>query len=111
MRNTVITGILLTAMAVGGSLSAQTSADEVGQLKQRIDQLEKQVQEISRLVEPLKAQQAGDSRRKGLREKFNEKMARDQQKYTREQLREAEQLYQVANQNGELPRRPRACKR
>jgi hypothetical protein len=98
MRNTIFTGILMTGLAASGSLFAQTSADELAQLKQRVEQLEKQVREISRLVEPFKAQQAAEGRRKAWREKFNEKMSQDQQKYTREQLREAEQLYQVANQ-------------
>jgi hypothetical protein len=98
MRNAFITGILLSAMATGSHVLAQADGDQIAQLKQRVAQLEKQVQEISRLVEPLKAQQSADSRRRALREKFDQKMAQDRQKYTGEQLREAEELYQVANQ-------------
>jgi tetratricopeptide (TPR) repeat protein len=60
--------------------------------------IEKQVREISQLMEPLKAQQAIDSRRKALRERFDKKSAQDQHKYTPEQLRDAEELYRVANQ-------------
>jgi hypothetical protein len=60
--------------------------------------LEKQVQEMSKVLEPLKAQQAAESRRKAFRERFEKKLAQDQAKYTTEQLRDAEQLYQVANQ-------------
>jgi hypothetical protein len=84
-------------------LFAQTNADEVARLTQRVNQLEKQVQEISQLVQPLKAQQAIDDRRKPLRDKFEKLMARDQAKYTPEQLREAEDLYQVANQKWGSP--------
>jgi hypothetical protein len=38
-----------------------------------------------------------------LREKFDNKMAQDANKYSREQLREAEGLYQVANQKWGTP--------
>ena len=64
---------------------------------------EQQVQEISQLLVPIKAQQAIDNRRKAFRERFEKKMAQDRDKYTPEQLRDAEQLYQVANQKWGTP--------
>lgn len=88
----------MSGMAAGSLSLAQTKTDSAAQLEQRVAQLEKQVQEMSQLLEPLKAQQAIDSRRKAFREKFQAKMAQDQQKYSPEQLRDAESLYQVANQ-------------
>jgi DNA repair exonuclease SbcCD ATPase subunit len=97
MRNLIIAGILMSGMAASSPLFAQTSG-EVAQLKERVAQLEKQVQEISQILEPLKAQQAAENRRKAFREKFEKKMAQDRAKYTPQQLHEAEQLYQVANQ-------------
>jgi len=103
MRNTIIAGLLMSGMAAGSPLFAQTNAADVAQLTQRVAQLEKQVQEISQLLEPLKAQQAMDNRRKAFRERFEKKMAQDQEKYSPEQLREAEQLYQVANQKWGSP--------
>lgn len=103
MRNAIIAGILMLGTAVSSPLLAQANSEEVAQLKQRVAQLEKQVQEISRLLEPLKAQQAADNRRKALRENFERKMAQDREKYTPEQLREAENLYQVANQKWGTP--------
>ena len=103
MRNTIIVGILMSGMAASAPLFAQGNADDVAQLKQRVAQLEKQVQEISQLLEPLKAQQAADNRRKALRERFEKKLAQDRDKYTQEQLRDAENLYQVANQNWGTP--------
>jgi len=98
MRNLIIIAcILMSGMASNLPLCAQSGDADVAQLKQRVAQLEKQVQEISQILEPLKAQQASENRRKTFREKFEKKMAQDQAKYTPEQLREAEQLYQLAN--------------
>jgi hypothetical protein len=102
MRRAIVIGILLSG-AAGARVFAQSNADDIVQLTQRVAALEKQVQELSRIVEPLKAQQAADTRRKGFREKFDKKMADDRAKYSTEQLREAESLYQVANQKWGTP--------
>jgi hypothetical protein len=56
------------------------------------------VKRLEKLMAPVKTQQAAQARQAALRGKFNQKMAQDQAKYTTEQLRDAEQLYQVANQ-------------
>ncbi len=98
MRNTIIAGTLIWPAAACSPLFAQTDTNDLAQLKQGVAQLEKQVQEISQLVEPLKAQLAIDTRRKVLRERFEKKTAQDQNKYTPEQLGEAENLYRVASQ-------------
>lgn len=103
MRNVIIVGMLLSGMLAGVSALAQSGGDETAQLKQRVEQLEKQVQEITQIIEPLKAQLAAENRRKAFRERFDKKMAEDRAKYTMEQLREAEQLYQVANQKWGTP--------
>jgi len=98
MKNRTVLGILMLAVGAGAPLLAQTNGDDLARLTQRVVQLEQQVQELSRIVEPLKAQLAVESRRKSLRERFDNKMAQDRAKYTPEQLNEAETLYQVANQ-------------
>ncbi|HZR19131.1 MAG TPA: hypothetical protein VFE51_17725 [Verrucomicrobiae bacterium] len=105
MRNTVLFRIFLFAVIAATSLPvcAQNAVDELAQLKARVAQLEKQVQEMSKLLEPIRAQQGTETRRRALREKFEKKMAQDQAKYSGEQLREAEQLYQVANQKWGTP--------
>jgi hypothetical protein len=103
MRNSLIAGILMAALAASSPVCAQTNADDVAQLKQRVAQLEKQVQEMAQLLEPLKAQQAMELRRNALHQKFEQKAARDREKYTAEQLGEAEGLYQVANQKWGSP--------
>jgi DNA repair exonuclease SbcCD ATPase subunit len=99
----IIAGILVLTAAASAPLFAQNQDDDIAQLKQRVAQLEKQVQEMSQLIEPLKAQLAAEKRRKALREKFDRKMEKDSQKYSREQLNEAEQLYQIANQKWGTP--------
>ena len=93
----------MTAFAGGPTVFAQATSDEVARLTRRVDELEKQIQEMSRLLEPLKVQKAADERRKVLREKFEQAMAADQAKYSKDQLRKAEQLYQAANQKWGSP--------
>jgi hypothetical protein len=73
-------------------------AAEISRLNERVAQLEKQVQEMSELLQPLRVQQAAEGRRKTLRSLFDQKTAQDREKYNPDQLREAESLYQVANQ-------------
>jgi hypothetical protein len=93
MQNRIFTGILILAVVVSLLLSAH--------LVHRVAQLEK-------IVEPFKAQQARDSRQKALHERFAQKMKQDQQKYTPEQLREAEDLYQAASQKWGSPEATRS---
>ena len=102
MRNLTAT-VCFTLAFASASLLAQTNSPGVAQLNERVDRLEKQVQELSELVEPMKEQRAIDTRRKALREKFQKKMSADAAKYTSEQLRDAESLYQVANQKWGTP--------
>jgi hypothetical protein len=109
MRNSITTVVLLSALAANSSLFAQANDDDVTQLKRRVAQLEKQVQEISQLIEPLKAQQAADNRRKALRPKFERRRAQDRDKYNPEQLRDAEQLMGVADQKWGSPEANESC--
>jgi hypothetical protein len=108
-------GSLLPALALvaGGCATQPKAKSKAGvaaaseptsaQLAQRVTELEKQVKELSEVLEPLKAQQSAESRRKALRARFDQKMAQDRAKYTQEQLGEAEKLYQVANQKWGTP--------
>ncbi len=65
-------------------------------LTQNVAQLEKQLQ-------PVIARQAMENRQQALRERFTKRMSQDQQKYTRDQLNEAEQLYQAASRKWGTP--------
>ena len=83
MQNKIAIGILTALVIASLGWSAL--------LGYKVNQLEK-------MMTPVKAQQAVQARQAALRVKFDQKMAQDQAKYTPEQLRDAEQLYQVANQ-------------
>lgn len=109
MRNTMMAGMLMSGLAASSPVFAQTNADEVTQLKQRVLQLEQQVQEISQFLEPLKAQRAKDNRRTALRRSFEQRMARDRDKYSPAQLREAEQLMRVADEKWGSPDANESC--
>ncbi len=98
MQKLIIGGLLIAGMAASKPAFAQADTNEVTQLKQRVAQLEKQVQEISQLVEPMRSKQVIDNRRKALRDKFDQRMAEDQAKHSKEEMRESEKLYQVANE-------------
>jgi hypothetical protein len=99
MRNLIIAGILMSGMVASSPLLAQTSSDEVAQLKQRVAQLEKQVQEISQVLEPFQAEQ----RMRAYRPKFERRRAQDRDKYTEEQVREAESMYVAASEKWNSP--------
>lgn len=99
MKTIIIVGMLLLGVATSSTLRAQTNSDELAQLKQRVVQLEKQVQEISQFLEPLKGQQAIIfNRREALKGKVSARFALDREKYSPDQVLEAEKLYQVISQ-------------
>ena len=103
MRKIIVSGILLSTLAATAPVFAQSNDKDIAALNQRVAQLEKQVAEMSQLLEPIRAQQAADNRRKILRAKFDQRLAADRAKHTQEQMREAEGLYQVANQKWGTP--------
>src|SRR5208283_3097156 len=94
MQNKIIIGIL--GLAVAGSLLYSAL------LARRVTQLEK-------IMAPLKAQLAMETRQKALREKFMQRYAQDRQKYTPEQLSEAEKLMGIGDQKWGSPEAVEAC--
>ena len=88
MQNKIIIGILGLALAASALLIAFLTLKVVQQEKQ---------------LKPLKAQQAVDNRQKALHEQFAKRYAQDQQKYSKEQLGDAEKLYQAASQKWGTP--------
>jgi TolA-binding protein len=80
---------LMTILCFSTSLRAQGEDDKdksIADLKQQVAALEKRLAAIEKLTAPLEARQA-----------FDDRMTHDQQKYSSEQLREAETLYQTMN--------------
>ena len=84
MQNKIIIGFLAVALVTSVALNFV--------LLQKVAQQDKQ-------LKPVKAQSAAQARQASLRVKFDQKMAQDHQKYSQQELSEAENLYQVANKN------------
>lgn len=103
MRSLIGAGILMLGVAAGWPVYAQGAGDEVAQLKQRVAQLERQVEELAQLVGPLKAQRTVDTRRRELRLKFEKRMAQDRERYNPDQMRDAENLMRIADQQWSSP--------
>jgi len=103
MRKTILGGFLIATVAFNAPLFAQSNDKDIAALNQRVALLEKQVAEMSQLLEPMRAQLTADSRRKALRIKFDSRNAADRSKHTPDELRDAENLYQVANQKWGTP--------
>jgi hypothetical protein len=99
IRTLMFSAILTGGLAASTPAWAQTNADEIAQLNRRVAQLEKQVQEISSFLEPLRGQQATiASRRQALKDKLEARFAQDRNKYTPEQVLDAESLFHVVSQ-------------
>ena len=104
MTKKIIAALMLSALAASSPLPAQTNTDDVAQLTRRVEQLEKQVQEISKFLEPLRGQQSIiANRRKALELRQDKRRAQDRAKYAPEELIEAEKLYSVVSQKGGTP--------
>jgi len=98
--------ILLLSIMLLFSFSSTATGQEVEQLKvevdtlkARVEKLEKEVQEMKKPAMPSQSQVQPQERRKILREKFNKRWQKDSEKYSSEQIRDLENLYQVANKN------------
>lgn len=81
------------------SLAATGFAESEAELKARVAELEKQVAELQARTgdSPATAEPAPDPSAR--RDRFRERMSRDRETYTREQLQEIESLYQIANRD------------
>ncbi|HEU6449525.1 MAG TPA: hypothetical protein VFV23_13915 [Verrucomicrobiae bacterium] len=62
-----------------------------------------QVARLEKQLAPVINKQAAEDRQKANRQKFTQRMELDQKKYSRDQLGEAERLYQIANQKWGTP--------
>jgi hypothetical protein len=94
MQNKIIIGILGLALVASAILNVVLVA--------KVTQLEKQ-------LKPVKAQQAAQSRQQALRKKFVQRYDQDRQKYTKEQMDEAENLMRIGDQKWGSPEAVEAC--
>ena len=70
-------------------------AKTIAELQAKVASLEKRVAELEKMLAPMQA----DARQRALRSLFEKRMEQDAKKYKPDQLREAEQMYQVMNKN------------
>ena len=68
---------------------------QIAELKARVATLEQRVAVLEKILAPMQ----GQARQKVLRDLFEKRMAQDAKKYTPDQLRDAEKLYQTMNKN------------
>lgn len=93
MRLTIM--VLLIAFAVTPAMAHDTI--RLSALEKRVKALEEQAARREATTAPLAKQASVQQRVDGQRRKARERMRKDSAIYTREQLREIETLYQVAN--------------
>ena len=70
-------------------------AKQIAELKAKVATLEQRVAALEKMLAPMQT----TAQQKTLREMFESRMAQDAKKYKPDQLREAEQLYQIMNKN------------
>jgi TolA-binding protein len=79
--------------------AAVCAADESGDLKARLDALEKRVEDLEKALKPSQAKASPEQIREDQQIKAGERMRQDAAMFSLTQRREIETLYQVANKN------------
>ena len=87
--------------------SSEDQARQIRELQDKVAKLEGRLAELEKRVGPVVAKQATDqdaqARAKKQQLAARQRMSQDLKKHNRQQLQEAEQLYQVANKNWRAP--------
>ena len=102
----------LLLFALTTLLCTSTRAADIRELEERVKKLEERLVALEARSAPTS--QPGQAPREIIDaaiRKARQRMAQDSKKYTREQLREAEQLYQVANHNWRSPEAQESLKK
>jgi hypothetical protein len=94
---------LIAAVWAAPLRAEEAGSPAVDQLNTQMKALEQRVTELEQLVLPLRKNLEADARRTGLRRQFDERMGQDVRVFSKEQLQEIENLYQVSNRNWNSP--------
>lgn len=89
--------LLVVIIALAPCVAFADESAQVAALKRQVAELDRRVSELEKKAS--RGEVTPDEARAARRAMFTQRMAQDQKKYTSEQLREAEQLYQVANKD------------
>jgi TolA-binding protein len=95
--------VAVSLLATANLFSANAEQAELEKLKAKVAELEKRVSELEKLTLPLVEQQHKKQFEIENRKKLSARVMQDRKKYTQEQTREIETLYQVANRNWRNP--------
>ena len=105
----VVVGAILLAQADARAQSRDDSEDKkLAELQARIVKLERRVAELEKSLATTKPAGSSDGRAseaqiQQLKSQARARMRKDREKYSQEQIQQAEQLYQVANKNWRSP--------
>ncbi len=91
-----VTCALLAMVLVAAGCDGSNNR-EVEQLQAKNAALEKRVNEMEKLLQPMKSQMEQQANQRARRERFEQRRGLDQKKYTPEQLREAEAMIGAAD--------------
>lgn len=99
MNKSFVVGCIL---AIGLCVLPMARAQEpveptLQELNDKLQVLEQRVTDLEKLIAPVQGQIQARSRAATLRSNFTERMKQDEQTYTREEIGEIENLYQVCN--------------
>ena len=97
MLTRAVCSIVLASLLV--FQAAVCAADEVGDLKARVAALEKRVDDLEKALKLPPAKSPPEQLREQQQIKAHERMRRDAQTFSEQELDEIETLYQVANKN------------
>jgi len=103
MKHLPATLALLLLISPAGARAQETKQAEIDALKNRVEALEKQVAAMEKMLEPVARKVEAEENRDKIRLKARQRMAQDLKTYSRDQLREVESLYQVANKKWRSP--------
>lgn len=96
MNRTIVVALIALSLCVTPhSRADDDQAKTIAELKAKVAGLEKRIEVMEKLLMPLQA----NARAKALREQFMMRCSQDEQKYSSDQLFEAENLYQTMNKN------------
>jgi hypothetical protein len=84
---------------------------QIADLQDRVAKLEAKIADLQKQLAPLLAKSDNEAQRAKLAARARERMRKDGQTHTAEQINDAEQLYQVANKNWRSPEAKESLKK
>lgn len=105
MTRALLPGCLAGAFLLVSSAPAATkdAQAEIRRLRERVTQLEQRIAELEKQLASRRPGQTAEQRRAKRLAAARQRMARDREKYTQDQLQQIESLYQVANKQWRTP--------